>query len=228
MRGILVLIALLSATAADAVDTRTLTLEYPAGGLSFVHIDTSVGDVEVRGAQVNTVWVQVTVRPPKRWLGSARRAERLMESAEIIPELAGSTLRLRLHPTPRQEAWEASWSVVLPVATGLRLNAGVGNVRVSSLSGDVDVDLGVGDVQVLDVAGDVRADVGVGEVEVSAQRAAFGSVRAGSGVGGATLRTPDGRVTGKGFVAQQVTYDGPGTARLVVNTGVGEIVIVLR
>lgn len=228
MRKLIATFALLLAATAQAGGTRTLTLEHPAGGFSTIDIDTGVGDVDIRGAEVDTVSARVTLRAKKGWLSSSRRAERLVESAEVVPEEAGSTLRLRLRPAARKGEYEASWSVVIPATTGIRLDAGVGDVRVTAVTGGVNVDLGVGDVRLLDVAGDLTVDLGVGDIEVTGEWAAFGSVRADSGVGDAALRTPEGRHGGKGFVGHELAANGPGKARLRVDAGVGNVTIVLR
>lgn len=228
MRTLAAILAVLLAATAQADGTRTLTLEHPAAGLATVDIDTAVGDVDVRGAEVDAVSVRVTLRPKKGWFSSSRRAEKLVAAAEIVPELAGSTLRLRISPAARKGAYEASWSVVMPAAAGLRLDAGVGDVRVTAISGGVNVDLGVGDVRLLDVAGDLTVDLGVGDVQVTGEWAAFGSVRADSGVGNSALRTPEGRHQGRGFVGHELAANGPGDARLRVDAGVGDVSIVLR
>ncbi len=228
MRTLAAILALLLASAAQAGGTRTLTLEHPAGGFSTIDIDTGVGDVDIRGAEVDTVSARVTLRATKGWFSSSRRAEKLVESAEVVPEEAGSTLRLRLRPAARKGEYEAWWSVVVPASAGIRLDNGVGDVRITDVQGGVNLDLGVGDVRLADVAGDLVIDVGVGDVEVTGEWAAFGPVRADSGVGNAVLRTPGGRHGGRGFVGHELAASGPGEARLRVDAGVGDVTIVLR
>lgn len=219
---------LLLAGVAQADDARTLTLERPAAGIVTVDIDTGVGDVDVRGAEVDTVSVRVTVRPKRGILDSPRRTRELVEAVELRSEERGATLALRLRPAARQGNYEASWSVVIPATAGLRLDAGVGDVRIVGVQGGVSVDLGVGDVTLTDLAGDLNVDVGVGDVEMTGEWVAFGSLRADSGVGEVTLRTPDGRQRGKGFVGKELSTTGPGTARLRLDVGVGDVTIVLR
>lgn len=228
MRIAFATVTLLLAGAAQAKDARTLTLERPAAGIATVAIDSGVGDVEVRGAGVDTVSVRVILRPKRGLLDSPRRIRELVEAVELRPEERGATLALRLRPAARQGNYEASWSVVIPAATGLRLDAGVGDVRVVGVQGGVSVDLGVGNVTLTDVAGDLIVDVGVGDVEVTGEWAAFGSLRADSGVGEVTLRTPDGRQRGKGVAGGKLAADGPGPARLRLAAGVGDVSIVLR
>jgi|GEM_PF-995964 len=228
MRTLAATLALLLASAAQADGTRTLHLEHPAAGLAAIDIDTAVGDVEIRGAEVDTVFASVTLRAKTGRLSSRQRAAKLLENVELVPAVAGSTLRLRLRPASRKGEYAASWSVVVPSSAGVRLYAGVGEVRVSDVKGGVDLDLGVGDVRLADVAGDLVIDVGVGDVEVTGEWAAFGPVRASSGVGQGVLRTPEGRHGGRGFVGHTLSATGPGGARLAVEAGVGDITIVLR
>ncbi|MEP0773400.1 MAG: hypothetical protein HRF46_03430, partial [Acidobacteriota bacterium] len=74
----------------------------------------------------------------------------------------------------------------------------------------------------------LNVDVGVGDIEVTGEWTAFGSLRADSGVGEVTLRSPDGRQRGKGFVGRELASTGPGAARLRLDVGVGDVTIVLR
>ncbi len=229
MRTLAATFALLLACAAQADGTRTLHLEHPAAGLATIDIDTAVGDVEIRGAQVDSVSARVNLRARKGWFSSSRRAVTLVQGIELVPEVVGSTLRLRLRPANHEEKYEASWSLLVPAAAGVRLEAGVGDVRITDVKGGIHVDLGVGDVQLVDVAGEVVIDAGVGDVEVSGPWAAFGPVRASVGVGKTLLQTPGGRQGGRGFVGGgQLVATGPGGARLAVEAGVGDITIVLR
>ncbi len=228
MRIALATVTLLLAGVAQANDARTLTLKRPAAGVTTINIDAGVGDVQVRGAEVDTVSVRITLRPKRGLLDSPRRTRELVKAVELRAEERDSTLALRLRPAARQGNFEASWSAVIPATAGLRLDAGVGDVRIVGVQGGVSVDLGVGDVALVDVAGDLNVDVGVGDVEVTGEWAAFGSLRVDSGVGEVTLRTPDGRQLSKGFVGRGLSTTGPGTARLRLGVGVGDATIVLR
>ena len=228
MRTLIAALATLAASVAAGSDGRTLIVEYPSAGIATVDIDTAVGEVEIRGAEVDTVSARVTLRTKKRESASARRAARRLEAVELVPEVTGSTLRLRLRPPLRKGECEASWSVLIPAAAGVRLDAGVGDVRISDVKGGVNLDLGVGDVRLLDVDGEITVDLGVGDVEVRGEWAAFGPIDAACGVGGAVLRTPDGRHAGRGLLGHRLTAHGPGAVRLNVDVGVGDVTIVLR
>jgi hypothetical protein len=228
MRTLAATLAVLLAAAAQAGGTRTLALDHPAAGLATIDIDTAVGDVEIRGAEVDAVSASVTLRARKGKPTSSQRAAKFLETVELIPAVAGSTLRLRLQPDSRKGEYEASWSLLIPAGAGVRLAAGVGDVRITDVRGGIHVDVGVGDVHLVDVTGEVVIDVGVGDVEVSGPWTAFGPVRASSGVGHGVLRTPEGRRGGRGFLGHELSATGPGAARLTVDAGVGDVTIVLR
>lgn len=228
MRTLAAPLALLFAAAAQPGDPLTLSLDHSATGVAVVDLDAEVGEVEIRGAPVDTVSVRVTLRNRKRWLESSRREEEWLRRAAIVPTLAGSTLRLRLEPRPWKGGWEADWSVTVPATVAIRLDAGVGDVRIAAVGGGITADLGVGDVTLFDVKGDILVDVGVGEVEVTAAWSDFGAVRLGCGVGKTALRTPAGRQVGKGFAGSSLSVNGPGSARLEVDTGVGAVTVLLR
>lgn len=228
MRTLIATLATLAASVAAGSDSRTLLVAYPSAGVAIVDIDTAVGNVEIRGAEVDAISARVTLRTTKRGLASSRRAARRLEAFDLVPELTGSTLRLRLRPPLRKGECEASWSVLIPAAARVRLDAGVGDVRISDVKGGVNLDLGVGDVRLLDVDGEITVDLGVGDVEARGEWAAFGPIDATCGVGGAVLRTPDGRYAGRGLLGRRIEARGPGAARLNVDVGVGDVTIVLR
>ncbi len=207
----LALVALLAAAAAVGEPLRSLTYSCPGAGLTAIAVKAGIGDVEVVGAAGSEVAVTVDLTRKGGGLFGDRTTTREAEAIEIEPRLAGGELTLQLKPDHRGDAHLSErWTVRVPA--GLAAT----------------VTLGVGDVSVLDTSGDVRVRVGVGDVRIEALFTSFGGVRAASGVGDVTLRTPEGRTEGTGFIGHTLSGHGPGTSTVRADAGVGDVTIRLR
>lgn len=211
MRQHLIFATTVLAIAPSLATAEHLMLDYsrPVAGITRVVLDAGVGEVEVIGDSSTTITASVDVsqKGSRFW---SRRDESLA-GLEIQPELDGATLRLRLGKGARGDhSWGEEWTVHLPRELA------------------VEVELGVGEVRVLDVAGDITVEVGVGDVSVEGEDAKFGRVRASSGVGDASLRTPREHEDGEGFIGHSLQSRGSGQSEISVSAGVGDTRIRLR
>jgi hypothetical protein len=201
------------AAASSAADwQRTLSLSKPAAGIAGVVIEAGVGDVEVTAVQGGEITASVDVNPKKsvHLFGSSRDREEL-DSARLDAEMHGHTLHLRVRRGGDKDwSFGEDWTVSLPPGTR------------------AEIKLGVGDVRVIDVTADVEVKVGVGDVRVEGTYANFGEIHAEAGVGGATLRTPEARTEGEGFIGHSLDATGPGKSSIEVASGVGDLEIRLR
>jgi hypothetical protein len=220
--------ACLAVPALGTAETRVLNLQQPAAGIATVSLDAGVGDVEIIGADTETIRVQVELKPKRDFITSSRRARRMIEEIEISARVRGDTLELELRPDPDGDDVTEDWSVEVPRRMAIGLDAGVGDVEIQDIQGEIDIDLGVGDVEVLEAAGDVTVDAGVGSVEIRGSWDAFGRIESSSGVGNATLRSPEGRESGSGFIGHNLSARGQGKSRIHVSVGVGDCTIYLR
>jgi hypothetical protein len=206
-----VLTASLMAINAQASNVeRTFDFNQPATGITRVVLEVGVGDVEVIAEDSGRITAHVEVSAKKGWTGSAR-ARRELEELQIESEVKGDTLHLRMSEKHDDDhRFGEDWS--------LRLPPGV----------IVKIELGVGDLRVLDLAADIEAEVGVGNVRIEGDFSAFGEISGSSGVGDASLRSPKGREDGSGFIAHSLSSRGPGKASIDASAGVGDIDIRLR
>lgn len=219
-------IVLLGAAPAVAA-TRTISFEHTAAGVATVSLDTAVGDVDIVAADTDTISAEVELKPKKGIFWSSRRSEEELQAVEIDARMKGDTLELRLTPKSNDK-YEADWSVRVPPSLAVTLDAGVGDVHVQGVKGALKLDLGVGDVRVLDASVDVEVDDGVGDITIDGAWASFGDIEASCGVGDATVRSPEGRLGGKGFIGHEVSAKGPGSARIKAESGVGSVTVSLR
>ena len=211
-RLVLALLALLAAAAAASGETlRSLSYTRPGAGLSAITVKGGIGEVEILAAAGNEVVGSVDLTRKGGGLFGDRQSARDADAIEIEPRVAGGELTLRLKPEHRGDAHLSErWTVRVPAALAATVH------------------LGVGDVSVLDVTGDVRVEVGVGDVRIEGPFNSFGEIRAASGVGDATLRTPQGRTEGTGFIGHTLSGHGPGASTVHADAGVGDVTIRLR
>lgn len=211
MRKRFFLVGLMTAAAAAAGEhSRTLDLERPADRIKTVAIEAGVGEIEILATKDQTISVRVEVSSDSSSFFGSKRSTRELDEVELVAEERGGTLTLRIKPDRRNKEWGEEWSVSLPETVAR------------------EVELGVGDVRILDAAADVSVEVGVGEVRIEGLHAAFGSISAECGVGDVSLRTPEGREDGSGFISRDLHARGPGSSTIEAEAGVGDIVIRLR
>jgi hypothetical protein len=212
MRAIpLVLTATLVAFNAEASSVeRTFDFDHAATGITRVVLEVGVGDIEIIAEDSGRIAAHVEVSAKKSWTGSAR-ARRELDELELESEVKGDTLYLNLNRKHDDDHnFGEDWSLRLPPAVAIK------------------IEQGVGDLKVLDLTADIEAEVGVGEIHIEGEYASFGKIRGQSGVGDASLRSPQGREDGSGFIAHTLSSSGPGKARIDASAGVGDIDIRLR
>ncbi len=206
-----ILAASVVAINAQASDVqRTFDFDQPATGITRIVLEVGVGDVEIIAEGSSQITAHVEVSAKKGWIGSAR-AKRELAELQLESEVRGDTLHLRMSEKHDDDHhFGEDWSIHLPP-----------NVAVK-------VEQGVGDLRVLDLAADIDAEVGVGNVRIEGEFASFGRIKGSCGVGDASLRSPKGREEGRGFIAHSLSSDGPGKAAIDASAGVGDIDIRLR
>lgn len=218
MRRVAFFLSLVLAAGGQAAE-RTLNFTRSGQDLEAVSLQVGVGDVTITGCDCTEITAVVVVSG-KRWQ---------LEELDIVPKVEGKTLKLSLarRQISGKKAGE-DWSVQLPRHLAVSVEVGVGDVHITGVQGDVKVELGVGEVRVSGLAGNLKAETGVGDVEVSGPWEKVGKMRLVTGVGSITVKTPGGRLEGHGMVSESLTEEGPGTANIRVNTGVGDITLRFR
>lgn len=189
-------------------DERVLDASQSAEGIKTVVIEAGVGEITVTGDATKTITARVELSPKTGFWGS--RGRRAVENAELVPVVRGDTLTLRVGPRDKDHQFGEDWTVNVPPDV------------------EVKIELGVGDVTVLDTLGDIDIDLGVGDVRIESEHKAFGPIHGSTGVGEATLRTPEGREEGDGFIGHNLRGRGPGQSSINISIGVGESQIRLR
>lgn len=202
--------ALLAPAAARAETTvRTLTQDLPAAGVHSVGFHGQVGEVRVIGTSGDTIEIEVELQCDE---GDDRKCRNSAEKVDLEVRRSGDRLKIEVEDWPKIGGW---LSILARIEVPKHLA--------------VEIDIGVGEVSVEGIEADIEVDTGVGEVTVEAPESAFRSVNLDTGVGEAELELGGRTVEGSGFVGGHLSWrDGPGEAHIEVDSGVGEIRVVLR
>ena len=211
MKRFFFLFALLFAATAAAHADRVLDTSKPSTDITEVVMEIGVGDVEVVADDSVTISAHVEIERKSGSFWGSHSSQREIEALEIDTRVEGHTMTLRLRPESRHNKhYSENWTVRLPANCAVKIKQGVGNVVVRDVAGALDIELGVGDI------------------EIDGLYASFGRISAECGVGDVTVRTPEKRERGEGFVGHEVRTKGAGSAALNAEAGVGDVTIRLR
>lgn len=211
MKRAFFLFALLVAATATAHSDRVLDTSKPAAGIKEVVLEVGVGDVEVIADAGATITAHVEIERKGGAFWGLRSSRGEIEALDIDARVEDRTMTLRLRPESRHNRnYSENWTVRLPANCAVKIEQGVGNAVVRDVAGDLDVELGVGDI------------------EIDGLYVSFGRINAECGVGDVTVRTPEKRERGEGFVGHEVRTKGTGSAALNAEAGVGDVTIRLR
>ncbi len=209
----LLLLAGFAAIAAPAFAGREVVVgseskAFPLDGARRLKLDVPVGDVRVQTGGGDRIEAKLELRCS----ASSRRCRERAAELHLNPTHSGDDLSLRLRGYDGDDKRgmnhpEVDLELVVPASLALSVDMGVGELDVDGVEGDVTIDLGVGEARVRMPERAVRSvalDVGVGEAQLSP-------------------RQDESRHSGFLFLGNEVDWrDGSGSARIVVDVGVGE------
>ena len=206
---ILVLLAAAGPGFADST-VRTLEETLDVTGRRSVGFDGTVGEVKVVGVDGDSARATVHLRCEREGDDTCREAA---EKVDLRVRLRGDRVQFDIEDWPKLHNKRISFEARLEVPRHLAL----------------EIDMGVGEIDVRGMEDDVEIDVGVGEITVEAREAVVGHVELDTGVGEARVHVGDRTIDGSGFVGSHLTWkNGPGDARIEVDSGVGEIDVTLK
>lgn len=218
--------ALVVASAAFAAEPRVLEGSWSAAELAAVEIEAGVGEITIVASDDTEVVLEIELTARRGGLfSSMRRAEREVADAELAVEVIGETLRLEVVSDSEERRFEEEWTLELPARLAVRIDHGVGDVKVRDTVGGVFLEGGVGDVRIEVGGGDVTIDLGVGDVTVRGPSSMYGPVECSVGVGDADLRVDGDRIDDDGFIGRSVSARGSGSNTIIVEVGVGDCTV---
>ncbi len=218
------------AAGAWAGENRLLEHRTPAAGIERLALDAGVGDVTIYAGPGDEIIAKVTLKPRRGGiplLSSSREGRRQVEEASLEAHRDGATLELSVPaPDKKHRKFEERWEITVPARLALDLDAGVGDIEITGLSGGISIDAGVGDIDVKSAGGNIEIDGGVGEIDVTAPAAAVGRVEISAGVGECEIHTGERTIKGKSLGCD-ASWTGQGSATLKIEAGVGEVTVKL-
>ncbi|OAR25694.1 hypothetical protein A8W25_09060 [Streptomyces sp. ERV7] len=213
-RGRWSLVALLSALFVVAPLGIEVYAQYARQTTSHTSVETR-DHRPVKAVEVEAGSAELTVAPGGE--GEVRIQERFswsLRKPRVRKEWDGDTLKLRPECDGRFAVTSLGCSVQLdltvPAGVDLRVRSGSGTVRVSGLTGPLDIDGGSGSVKLYGVSGPLKARVGSGSFSAAAIGSAEAEVRSGAGHAEVEFLKPPRRVTASA---------GSGSLELFVPTG---------
>ncbi|HEX6928741.1 MAG TPA: hypothetical protein VF267_05805 [Gammaproteobacteria bacterium] len=229
---IVMLAAIVLPFAAVAEETRDFSLSVPAEDVERLQLESKVGQVVVRGADIDVVEVRARLEPgdDEDWWGHGDDLRERLEKATLEQELDGETLRLKLDYDDSGDAdFEEHWEVRVPARLALDLDMNVGEVRVEDTAGGVESEVNVGSLDIDVREGDVTANVNVGEVVIRNATDGEGAIELESNIGDVRLSI-DGESAGRteGWLGSKVVFEGDGEDDVNAGVNVGEIRVDIR
>lgn len=190
-----------STAALAAESERTLNSSYIVNGNTEIHLDATVGTVELNVTDGDAVEVELRVEADDDgWFTSGGDIENVIIKGERNGD------RLEISATPDDDMSQ-HWIVSVPRSQLLEIDLGVGQIEGEVPFNDLKVDLGVGDVSLVLANGDykrVEASVGVGDTSLKN----FGN-------------TQEERMV----VTSESSFRGNGSVSVQVEVGVGDVTL---
>jgi hypothetical protein len=204
-------IALLTALPVVADDeVRTIRETFEVGAEHEIRLEVPIGEVYVSPGSTGQVEIELIVSCGSSSTRCRERAEEIyldsdLRRRSLALEVRGISQKLTRRPS-------VDVRLKMPATSALQ------------------IDLGVGELEIEDLTGDLEADVGVGEVDVFVAEEAVGTIRLAVGVGEANLHPRRRGQSDSGFLflGNELEWDdGPGSAYLVIDVGVGEVNVIV-
>ncbi|QFU23982.1 hypothetical protein FM038_018655 [Shewanella eurypsychrophilus] len=156
----------LAVTAASADTTKTLSQTFAYTGQE-VLLDMDIGSAKFIATDEQEIRIEVLVTPSEsNWFSLWGSAD--VEDIELDVVESSSEIELKV---TEQDDVKQEWVVYLPRQAALNLNVGIGQIEVSNMENNIDIDLGVGHAEINHeiLYRSVSLESGVGEVEVNLQ-----------------------------------------------------------
>ncbi|MGA2323866.1 MAG: DUF4097 family beta strand repeat-containing protein [Sedimentisphaerales bacterium] len=143
---------------------RTEQLSASMAGIEQIKIDTSFGDVKIRGADTTECKAIAKINGQAPTLEEARQ---LAEQTKITLETEGKVLVFKVEkPTLKNNrSIGISYDVTVPTRTGIKCETSFGGVELKNITGDVDAKTSFGKIDLENITGNVQLDTSYGEVD---------------------------------------------------------------
>jgi len=175
-----------------------------------IHLNFPIGELRVVPTEDADVQFDIRVRCRGR---AEEECEELANRLVLDSHDSGHTLSLKLENYPKwhHKGFSVIGVLKVPRAQALRIEMGVGQLDISGLQGDLDVDLGVG------------------EADIRTPRASAANVTVDAGIGDATIQGAGSGTESSRFVGARASWSrGNGKSDVRLHVGVGEATVRLE
>ncbi|HXS81752.1 MAG TPA: hypothetical protein VN896_03455 [Methylomirabilota bacterium] len=177
---------------------------YPVTSNHRVRLEFPVGELKVLATDEPHVRFDLRVRC-RRW--SDERCAEMADRLILDSDDTGGTLNLKLHKFPH---WNNHGMTVIGTLSVPRTLA-------------VDIEMGVGELTISGIEGDLDVQLGVGEADIRALRSRAGHVTVDTGIGDADIHGGGSGTRSRGFIGSHAVWDeGQGRASVRLHVGVGD------
>lgn len=188
---------------------RSFQKQLPVGNIDDIHIEIPVGEVEIEASDARQVEVKVELVCDKQ----TARCLAAAKNVRFVYTTDDGRLHFEMKDWPKAGTKGLHARARFSVPKDLALKA----------------ELGVGELTITGIENDLQVDLGVGEVNVTLPEAAVESVSLDTGIGEASLSAGGRRYESAGLFVRQVDWNkGKGQARVEVDCGVGEVNVALK
>lgn len=178
---------------------KRISHEIDASDFENLNLQISVAEVEIEVYDGDVIELDIQLEADRRWF-SLRRGN--VDNVELDQRSSGDTLYLEIDKDNIEQTWYAR----IPAKLAMRIELGVGEVNVSDLENDLNLDIGVGAVR----------------VDVSSEN--YERITATTGVGDASIRGFSERADNErpSFVGADTYWEGEGEYEIRIEVGVGD------
>jgi DUF4097 and DUF4098 domain-containing protein YvlB len=136
----------------------------PATGIEQLSVDTSYGDIKIKGADTGdcNVSAKITAQAP-----NTNEAKSLAEQTKITLQVQGKALFVRAQKPEMKSSRSVavSYTITIPKKIGLECKSSYGNIQLANIAGDVTAGTSYGDITVEAVTGKLRLNTSYGKVD---------------------------------------------------------------
>jgi hypothetical protein len=164
---------------------RTESLSAAMAGLEQINVDTSFGEITIKGADTTdcNVTAKITGQAP-----TADEAKSLAEQTQIKLETNGKTLVIKAEKpyVKHNHSIGIAYDITVPVKTSINCKTSYGQVELKNITGDVVAHTSFGQIKAGNITGSMQLDTSYGEVDCVgittgdfSAKTSFGEVKAG-------------------------------------------------
>jgi len=136
----------------------------PMAGIEQLAVNTSYGDIKIKGADTNdcNVSAKITAQSPK-----SDEAKSLAEQTKITLEPQGKILFVKAQKPamPKNSSIGISYTITVPKNIGLECKCSYGNIKLSNTIGNITANTSYGDIIVETVSGKLQFNTSYGKVD---------------------------------------------------------------